>query len=275
MSRPDPIRRNAFALPLALVLVLVSSVMIVVMLERQQAQQLTVQRELEGYTFHHITKGFGETFEVWLRSAGARNIREALGTNGHAFDLSVEGGQSVKVSLYDGQGTVLADLAGLTDDQILLGRAMLRSLQQQTGADWKRYTRREGPLAVSIRGSPREVLLAAADAALSESGDPESLVSALEDARDSAGDEPIDLAAVMDAADLPPEVRAKVASVFAVDPALWRGVATAESPGTWPPRPPVQYQFWSVVRSSGSMRDPSAALQRSSLIIRWERLQSR
>jgi len=267
--------RRAFALPLAVMLVLVSSIMIVVMLERQQAQQLTVQRELEGYTFHHLTRGFGETFEVWLRSAGARNLRESLGTNGHAFDLTVEGGQSVKVSMFDAQGSVLTDLSGLTDDQVLLGRSMLRSLRQQAGADWERYTRKEGPLAVSVRGSPREVLLAAADAAFASSGDPEAFVAALIDARDTAGDEPIDLVAIMAAADLSPDMRARVASVFAVDPALWRGLAEADTPNVWPPRPPVRYQFWSVVRPTAQARDGSAALQRTSLIIRWERLQSR
>jgi len=272
MAAPFRPRPRAFALPVALVLVMVSSVMIVVMLERQQVQQLTVQRELEGYTFHHITKGFGEAFESWLRLANGQSVRERLSADGNAFDLSVEGGQAVKLSLFDGQGSVLADLSGLTDDQILLGRAMLTSLRQQAGADWKRYTRRDGPIGVSVRSAPREVLLAAADAALSDSGDPESLVNALMDARSAAGDETIDLAAAMDAADLPPETRARVSTLFAVEPSLWRGVAEAETPGTWPPRPPTLYQFWAVARAG---RGQNAELRRTSLIIRWERLQSR
>jgi len=256
-----------------LVLVLVSSVMIVVMLERQQSQQLTVQRELEGYTFHHITKGFGEAFEAWLRSSRGQSvpIRQRLGSDARAFDLSVDGGQSVSISLYDGQGSVLADFSGLTDDQVLLGRTMLTSLRQQAGADWKRFTRRDGPVGVSVRSAPREVLLAAADAALSDSGDPEALVNALIDARSAAGDEPIDLASAMDAADLPPESRARVQLLFAAEPGLWRGIAEAETPGTWPPRPPTLYQFLAITRSGRQ----NAELRRTSLIIRWERLQSR
>src|SRR4051812_26592877 len=116
--RPSRHARRAFALPMVLMLVLISGVLLAVMIDRQGAQALTVQRELDSYTFHHISRGVQEAIEAWIRNNGNNDIAGALDVDGHAFDLQVEGGQLVRISFYEAQDTVLAELAGLNGDSL-------------------------------------------------------------------------------------------------------------------------------------------------------------
>ncbi|MCX5688663.1 MAG: hypothetical protein NTV94_02525, partial [Planctomycetota bacterium] len=90
--------RRGMALPVVLLLVLVSGIVISVMMERHVVQALTVQRELQQYAFHHTSKGVQEAIEAWLRQTNAtRNMAEAIEADGHAFDLTLDGGSSVRV----------------------------------------------------------------------------------------------------------------------------------------------------------------------------------
>lgn len=266
-------RRRGFALAMALIVILILGIMVGVILDRHNAQMLTVKRQLDAYAMHHVTAGLGESIDAWKNSNGSKPLREVLGPQGHAFDLTLEGGQNVRVSLYEAQGLALADLAGLPSEQLTMGRDILIRLRQTLGADAGRYTRMEGPLAVSLRTAPREVLLAAAESALRGAGDAESLVDALMAARVEAGDEPMDLNRVLADAEVDADARARVALVVATDTVLWRGVAELEIPaGTWPPRDPVVYQFWANIRPTRGNQSNASLLQRQSVILRWERV---
>lgn len=266
--------RRGFALALVIVLIMMLSVMVVVLLERQNAQMLSYRRQLDAYSMHHATAGFGEAIEAWLRNNGPTPLRRALGPGGHAFDLSVDGGAPVRVTLFEAQGLALADLTGLPEEQIAMGRELLMRIEEEYGAEAARYTRLEGPLAVSIRSAPREILLAAAATALHEEGDPERLVDLLLEARDAAGDEPIDLNRAILDAEVPMQARARVVQLFAAETVLWRGTAELlETQPSWPPREPLIYQFWANIKGGRrATGDDSSLLQRSTSILRWERM---
>lgn len=267
-------RLHGFALPMVVMVIMVMGVMVGVMLDRQNAQMLVYQRQLESYSSHHTTAGFGEAIEAWLRSNSPRLLRNSLGQEGAAFELAVEGGQTVRVSFLDAQGLALADLAGLPDTQVLMGREMLIRMRQSLGADAARWTRLDGPLAISVRSAPEEVMRAAAETALSGDGDADSLVSEILKAREEAGAEPVDMNAVMASANVPEAMQARVRSMFAGETVLWQGLAeVVGSASSF--QEPVRYRFWANVRSGTRAGSDGASLLRSSSsILRWERVQN-
>jgi hypothetical protein len=266
-------RRVGMALPVVLMLVLVAGIVIATMMERHVAQALTVQRELQQYAFHHASKGVQEAIEAWLRQSGAtRSMAEALDADGHAFDLTLEDGGTVSVSLFDAQDGVLIEMAGLSSQARELGRAMVDELQAKAGNVAARYVRREGPLAVSVNAAPEDVLYAAVVAA-NGGDDAENLVSEILHARQSETITPQSLNEVFAQANVPPESRPTLGMVLTAQPTLWRVVAETKRSGAVVPGRPAR-RFCGLVVLSGNLngapKDRAAALQRNSLITSWE-----
>ncbi|MFZ4573455.1 MAG: hypothetical protein ACOYN0_03595 [Phycisphaerales bacterium] len=267
-------RRRGFILAFVLVLIMALSVLIVVMLQRQNAQMLAYKRQLEAYAMHHATAGFGEAIEAWQKNNVNTPVRQMIGPGGHIFDLTIEGGSPVRVSLFDAQGGALADLTGLSEEQILMGRELLMKLRDRLGADAVRYTRLDGPLAIGIRTAPQEVLLAAAEVALGSEGDPERLVELMMTARQDAGSDPIDINGVLTEAEIPIELRSRVVQLFAGETTLWRGTAELIEPaGSDRSREPLIYQFWANIRDRRRAGSSDSGLDSASSILRWERVQ--
>lgn len=264
--------RRAFALPVVLLLVLIAGIVISAMMQRHVTQVMTTQRESLQYTFHHASKGAQEAIEAWLRQSGAtRNMYEALDSDGHAFDLTIDG-MTVKVSLYDAQDSVLVELAGLSGTLREAGLNIIDELRTVAGAGAARFTRREGPLAVSANSAPREVLLAAVNAITDGVGS-DALVSEVMHARENGTITVQNLNDVYTQADVEPELRNKLGMVLTAQTTLWRVVAEAQdSSAVYTGRP--NRRFCGLVMLSGSLggnpRDRAAALQRNSLIISWE-----
>lgn len=266
-------RRRAMALPVVLLLVLVAGVVISMMMDRHVSQALTVQRELQQYAFHHASKGVQEAVEAWLRLSGAiRNMAEAIERDGHAFDMVLEDGATVRVSLFDAQGGVLIEMAGLSQEARDLARGMVEELQDAAGPDAPRFIRREGPLQVSVNTAPPEVLAAAVSAA-TDGENVESIVDEILHARES---EPISADGLNDLftqANVPPEVRPRLALVITAQPSLWRVVAEVEgSQATYAGRTGRRFCGLVVLSGnlSGNTKDRATALQRNSMITSWE-----
>jgi len=256
-----------------LLLVLISGIVIAVMMERHTAQAITVQRELQGYTFHHSSKGSQEAIEAWLRYSGAiRNMAEALDSDGHAFDITLDNGQTIRVSLFDAQDGVLAELAGLPTQSRELARVVLEELQSKAGNQAVRFVRREGPLAVSANSSPDEVLYAAINA-ITEGEGTEQLVAEITHNRQEGALTPQSLNEIYTRVSLSPDARGRIGQVLTAQPTLWRVVAEAEASQAVYPRPPAR-RFCGLVVVSGAgannPRDRASQLQRNSMIISWE-----
>jgi type II secretory pathway component PulK len=277
--QPVYAKRRAIALPVILLLVLVAGIVISMMMERHVAQALSVQRELQQYSFHHSSKGAQEAIEAWLRYSGAsRNMAEALDTDGHAFDLTLEDGSAISVSLFDGQDGVLIELAGLGTANRETARAIIEELQSRAGAGAARFVRREGPMQISANSAPPEVLAAAINAATEGEGT-DNLVSEILHAREGEPLTQVSLADVFTQANVSPEIRPKLQTVLTAQPTLWRVIAETKPSGSVYIPGQRQRKFRGLVvltgNVSGNPKDRAAALQRNSLITSWEEITDR
>jgi len=264
---------------IVLMLLAVSGVVIAYMLDRQNAQSRTVAREMESYTFHHISRGIQEAVEGWIRGNGNNSIAPALAEDGHAFDLAVEGGQTVEVYFQDAQGSVLADFAGLTGDNLDMAIDIITELRRSEPRNAADFVRREGPVAISVNSAPEPVLKAVISSVLSPLL-ATSLTRELLSAR--AGGEPLDrakLEQVFRDIEVPSANIPKLQSLLAVEPVLWQVIAQVKTPeGVWPPpRGMIRYGGLALIATTGSNtpRNRSGDLQRSSSMISWENLSDR
>lgn len=287
-----------FALPMVLLLVMVGGIMIAFMLERQSGQSLIVNRQLDAYQSHHIGRGFREAIEAWLTSNGTTKLSESLDGDGHAFDLAVDTGsrskaaETVRVSMYDGQGTILADLTGITGQSRELGQAILDRLREdarrESPAKIRAMIRRDGPLAVSAGSASPEVLqIVAAAATDGERGD--EVAKEVMRARESGI---LDITALNDAfsrAGVSPEARIKLGQAFVPEANLWRieaEVVRRFSAGASGGRvdenedESVRYGGWAMIRSGrgggggpglGGLGGGNVPQSRTAMIS-WERL---
>ncbi len=258
---------------MVLMLLMVSGVVLSFMFERQGAQSLAVKREMDSYVFHHVSRGFQEAVEAWIRSNGNNPIAGALAEDGLAFSLLVDNGQVVDVYFRDAQGAVLADFAGLTGDVLDTAVDIVQNLRDRHGRNAARFIRREGPVAVSVNSAPDEVLEAVIGAVLDRLAT-NALIYEIKEAREQG---PLDRAAldeVFRRAEVPAEQLSRIQSLLAPEPVLWQVVAEARTPGT--SRPVIRYGGLALVtpNTSGG-RNRSASLQRSSSMISWENLTDR
>jgi hypothetical protein len=256
-----------------LMLLVISGIMLAFMFDRQGNQSLTVKREMDSYTFPHISRGIQEAVEAWIRSNGNNSIAAALDENGRAFDLIVDGGQVVHVYFRDAQGTALADFAGLSGDQLDQALDIIENLRRNEGRHAGMHVRREGPVAVSVNTASEAVLKAVIGSTL----DPlqtSALISEINDARDGDSIDREALEQAINKADVPTANRPKVQGLLAVEPVLWQVVAEAAVPQNVYPAPPaIRYGGLAIITpTAAGGRNRSAALQRSSSMISWENL---
>lgn len=265
---------RAFALPIVLILGVVCSVMLAYMLQRQASQTGATQRELDAYAFAHATRGLGDTLDAWTKYHPRTPIAELIAEDGLAFNLAIERGQAVSIRLADGQGLALANLTGLSPDNVRVGREILLKLRKDMKDNAPRFVREDGPLAVSVNTAPPEVLSAVLQAITGdESG--EGLVTDLLSRREAEGLIASDaLQAAIDQSELSPEHKNRAKALLTASPALWRVIATtswANNRGLG-----ATYRAWAIITRGAAVAagDRAAALQRSVAIFGWERVEA-
>ncbi len=161
--------RRGYVLVLVVLLTMVVALMGAVGLNRQGAQTLTVVRQVEAYRAHHAARGIQEAIGVWLRTVNTRGLADSLGEDGHALDITLDGGYSLQIYLHDGQGTALADLSGVVRAEQDRAGAALINLQNLVGDEhFDEYVREGGPAAVSLNTASEPVLRAVLLATLTE-----------------------------------------------------------------------------------------------------------
>jgi hypothetical protein len=265
---------------MVLLLVLVSGIILAVMMERQSAQAHSVQRELDSYRFHHISRGIQEAVEAWIRSNGSNDIATALDQDGHAFDLQVEGsrthGDTVHIYFFEAQGDALADFSGLSGDTLDLARGVIERLRDEQGARAASYVRRDGPVAISVNSAPEEVLHAAFASVLDRQ-QASALLSEIKRTREDGS--LIDaqaLTGMYETALIDAQIRPKLQGLITAQPVLWQVVAEADPPaGVSPPPAPVRYGGLAIIAGPGGSKDKTNSLQRSSSFVSWENLEGR
>lgn len=266
---------RGFAMPMALMVVLVLTTMLSVMLERHIAQLLANRRQLDAYAFGQATRGISEALDAWIRSNGNNGIAGALDSDGLAFTLTTDGGQVVKIYLHDGQGLALADLSGLSGDTLQLGRDVVDRLVQEQRERARALVRRDGPLAISVNSAPASVLKAAIEAADTDRV-AKDLLGAILSLRSSQGLlTPEDLTQAIQN-DVPDGAsRVQIGALLTANPALWRVEVTAESRATG--QIAARYRAWSLITRTAApgQGDRASAVDRPSSIFGWERVVER
>jgi hypothetical protein len=285
---------------------MILTLLVVALLERISAQTLLQRRAQQRYVDHHAEKGMQEAIGAWMTGAANANIDDALDEQGRAFTLSVQQGQTVTVGFEESQGQLLADFAGLSQDELLDAAGAVDELERIAGKQRAlTLVRREGPLGVSLRSADRMVIEAVVRAVLpadkagpmiSECMSIQDQLRALARAprptapaagasgrgagqgnQGGQGTAPTSLGQearrLLDEAvarvGVAPGDRERLSRMFSSAPTLYKVWAVAESRG----QPPVRYEGLALVRQSsrGAM---SGQVQRSSAFLSWTRVET-
>ena len=260
-------RRGGFALPLVVLLTVIAGILLAAMLDRFGTQQTFAQRQLEQYRDHHIARGLQEAMQAWVNSIDTQtqSLKASLGERGKAFDLELDG-QRVTVYLQDGQGTALAEFAGLTTDEMRVAADVLDQLQKQDRQEARQLIRREGPLAVSVKAADERVLMAVARACC-DSSRASRVVTEVLRVRD---DEEFTIATMAEAftkAAVEGEERVKLMQMLVTEPTLYRGVAEAPRQGGGV----IRYTFNVLIPSGANRARMSGGVTRPMAVMDWQR----
>jgi hypothetical protein len=226
--------RRGFALPIVLVLALVTGILAAVVLERQSYQRRAVTRQLTSYQDTHFERGVREVVSQWTDTLVGQPIEKLLDEDGHALDIERPDGSVVSIYLFDGQGTALSEPAGLVEQETLDAAGVLERLREVVGRrrlleSGSEFVRPVGPARVCAASAPREVLEAIASYAKGGKNGSRFADSVMESRRDEEVSE-ADLNTAFSAADLSVEERNIAKRLLVVSPELWNTVVDVYHP---------------------------------------------
>lgn len=152
--------RRGFAMAFVLILALVASLMLGVALTRQNAQTLTVARQVQDYQTHHDILGARAIVEEWMRKLNPADLIELAASDGEDFRFVISNRMTISITLVDGQGALLSD-ASLAPEVF---RAVYEKVLDRLPEDHTGLVRSFGPPQISVQSSPPEVLATFLDA---------------------------------------------------------------------------------------------------------------
>jgi hypothetical protein len=209
-------------MPVVILLTLVVGIMAAVLMQRISTQDLTVRRELEAYRSKHFERGVREVVGEWTTSLIGQPLASMVDADGHALDLELPDGSVASVYMFDGQGSVLAEPQGLTEEQRHDGAGIIRALHVLSGGtpdpSWFRPV---GPLRVSAMGAPEEVLRAIGMYATRGRGGGGFAAALVEARRGSEELQQADLDAAMSAEEMDAEQKQVINRLIALKPEVW------------------------------------------------------
>lgn len=276
--------RRGYALPLVLLLALVASVVMAMVLDRQRTQTLSQKRQLDHYRDDHFAKGMQEAIDAWMKSVAARPFNELLEADGHALDMDLAGGVTLRLYAFDGQGSVLTEIISLSGEARVDAANLISELSQLppelratlTGFQRGRLTeltRRHGPLQISVNSAPEPVLHAAIRYAFagSNSTDP---VKAIVEARSSKVLAAADLSDVIAKLKGEAEQRNVLSRILTTQPVLYRLEARLFRTGASADAPPAAiYAGYTMISGRSSQRDRTGSqTTRLTSIFDWHRV---
>ncbi len=238
-----PLARG-FALPMVLLLALIASLGIVVLLNRQGADNLAVKRYVNDYRNHHLHAGLSELIHQWMVTTRVTELSQAVTPEGLAFKLDMPDRGTLAVYFYDAQGaglTATGALGGRERDIADRVKALLRDLvnsgytatAEAGGVDARTGTavgggtgeliRSVGPAKVSINSATDPVLRAIAMATIAPER-VEGFMNAMARGRERGrlGDK--ELGEALKDAGLTPQETQDVELMLTVHPTLWRAI---------------------------------------------------
>lgn len=161
-SRANSWRSRAFALPLVVILSMVATMAIAIMLERQGQQTRATIRQMRWTQDRHLERGVREVAGAWLTGA-SRRLNDIAKEGGHALDLTMEGGRTIRLDIEDAQGSILSMFDGVSEAELPFAQGAYDSVLMRAGDEQTldRWTRTVGPVAISAVTAPEEVIAAA------------------------------------------------------------------------------------------------------------------
>jgi len=216
-------RARGYVMPLVVLLVFVGSLVSAVMIERQASVRLSVQRRLDGYDSHHLGRGVAEVVSAWLETVRGERLTDRLEEGGHALDIRVEDGTTLKIYMEDAQGAALDVSLGLAEDIDEDAIGVFEALRAIGGdpmpEDWLRPV---GPSTVCAASAPREVLEAVLEYATEGEGADGVLAEILSVRNDRDGLTNQELTTAIGGGGFESAVRSRVQGLLVAEPELWR-----------------------------------------------------
>ncbi len=218
----SPKNTRGFALPMAILVMVVVGLVVSVALTRMNAQTLLIQRQIRASQEHHAGRGLQEAIGAWLRQQNGRDLFDVLDEQtGHAMDIELEDGSVVSVFLRDGQGSALSNLTGRPQREINDGSEILRRLARNVSSrQYMQMTRPFGAIGISVTTAPELLITNVCNAIMDGSGS--NLANEILAMRQqSARLNRTDMTTISRTAGLTTEQRAMMQRVFATDIELW------------------------------------------------------
>ena len=213
-------RARGFALPLVILLALVVGLMGAVLLERQASVARLAAREVASYRDRHYERGVREVIGAWSDSLAGQPVEKMTAGDGHILDLELPTGGGAAVYLFDGQAGFLTDPRGLSAAEREDWAGVMLELQGMRSPGNSTWWRPVGPLAVSVKTAPVEVLEAVGNYASGGGRNGKRFASELERMRTRGDLTTADVATAMNASDFTPKQREAVNRLVTVAPEL-------------------------------------------------------
>ncbi len=219
---PSMPSRPAFALAMAMIVMVVVGALTGVLLERQSVQTLAVRRHIDQYQEHHGKKGLSEVIEAYLLALQTTPISQLVSLDPHLFDIELADGAVVEVRIHNAQGRMLSDLGDLTGPRRVRGERALAILRREVGDDeLPALLRSSGPLEVDAQSADPRVLRAVVASVLTSEDEVETLVADLLRVREQRELTRADLGRAMTGLNLDNELRQDLTEMLTVQPSIW------------------------------------------------------
>jgi hypothetical protein len=263
---------RGFAMPIVIILALVVTIMAAVMLERQGAQRLSVQRQLNLYRDHHFQRGVREVAGAWTDSLGGQPIDKMIDTDGHALDIELADGGHLSVYLFDAQGSTRSDPRGLNEEEKAdAGGVYEQVLAISDGKPNAMWFRPVGPVKICVASAPREILEAVANYASDGGRAGKRFADELIDTRERQDLTQADIQTACSAAGLNAEQIQVLNRLVVLKAELWAMVIDVYEAGRSSNSPVARY-MGRFVPPGAQSGGPGTSLQTLGKFLTWEEL---
>jgi len=206
--------RRGFALPLVILLLLISGMTIVVIMQRQTAQSRLVEEMIGDYQSHHAAFGVRAIVRKWMVQKSGRELAEFAAKEDVSYRFILPNEVYVSIWIQDGQGMPIITPIDIGVQNLQYYQDIIARVKDYSN----RPLRARGPSVISIGAAPRPVLKALVED--EEQGD--RLAQRVMDARRR---QPLDRDGLMTQlrrAGLADDEIARIITISTFDPALWR-----------------------------------------------------
>ena len=214
---PSPLGRRwrrGFALPLVIMLLLISGMTIVVIMQRQTAQTRLVEEMIADYQTHHAAFGVRAIVRKWLINKRGRDLAEYASRDGVSYRFILPNEVYVSAWIMDGQGIPVAVPLDIGVANISYYKDIINRIDLAHSGS----LRARGPALISIASAPRHVL----EALVKDEDQGRRLADRLIRTRQRRPLDRDEMMKQLRRAGLEDDEIARIVAISTFDPVLWR-----------------------------------------------------